>query len=72
MSIGPEKSTNYLWETDPPGFSPIVGHSETTPMHVLNHVDFANPTSNLHSSTFGQILSAADPRILQFALKYSF
>ncbi len=40
--------------------------------NVLNHVNFANPTSNLHSSTFGEILSAADPRILQFALKYSF
>jgi hypothetical protein len=40
--------------------------------NVLNHVNFANPTSNLHSSTFGEILSASDPRILQFALKYAF
>ena len=40
--------------------------------NVLNHVNFANPTSNLHSATFGEILSAADPRILQFALKYAF
>src|SRR5581483_414291 len=31
--------------------------------NVLNHVNFANPTSNLHSSTFGEILSASDPRI---------
>jgi hypothetical protein len=40
--------------------------------NVLNHVNFASPVSNLHSSTFGQIQSAADPRILQLALKYQF
>jgi hypothetical protein len=40
--------------------------------NVLNHVNFNAPVANLHSPTFGIIQSAGDPRILQFALKYSF
>jgi hypothetical protein len=40
--------------------------------NVLNHPTFQNPTATLSSSTFGQILTANDPRILQFALKYIF
>jgi hypothetical protein len=40
--------------------------------NVLNHVNFNAPVANFHSSTFGLIQSAGDPRILQFALKYSF
>jgi hypothetical protein len=40
--------------------------------NLFNHTNFANPGSNLRSATFGVIQSAADPRILQFAAKYSF
>ena len=40
--------------------------------NVLNHTNFANPVNNLRSGTFGVIQSAGDPRILQFAVKYSF
>ena len=40
--------------------------------NLLNNVNFANPVSNLHSSSFGQIQSAAAGRIMQFALKYVF
>jgi hypothetical protein len=40
--------------------------------NVLNHTNFNNPTTGLNSSNFGRILSAGDPRIMQFALKFDF
>jgi hypothetical protein len=40
--------------------------------NFTNHVNFNNPGSNISNSNFGTILSAQDPRILQFALKYMF
>jgi Carboxypeptidase regulatory-like domain len=40
--------------------------------NAFNHPNFGIPDGNLQDSTFGQILSAADPRILQFGLKFYF
>ena len=40
--------------------------------NVLNKANFNNPTAALNSTTFGRILTAGDPRIMQFALKYDF
>ena len=40
--------------------------------NVLNTANFNNPTSGLNSTNFGQILSAGQPRIMQFALKFNF
>ena len=40
--------------------------------NAMNHVNFNNPVSNLKSSAFGLIQSAADPRIIQLAAKYTF
>lgn len=40
--------------------------------NILNHPAFFNPVTNITSSNFGTILGAADPRILQFAMKYIF
>ena len=40
--------------------------------NVFNKVNFNAPVSSLNSSSFGQIQTAADPRIMQFALKYTF
>ena len=40
--------------------------------NLLNHTNFNNPVGNFNSANFGKIQSAGDPRILQFALKYSF
>ncbi len=37
--------------------------------NILNHPNFNIPDGNIGSATFGRILDARDPRILQFALK---
>lgn len=40
--------------------------------NVFNHTNFNNPGATLSSKTFGQILSANDPRIIQLAAKFTF
>ncbi|MGA2984110.1 MAG: TonB-dependent receptor [Terriglobia bacterium] len=40
--------------------------------NVFNSVNFGMPDNGLTDSAFGQITSAANPRILQFALKFVF
>jgi len=40
--------------------------------NFLNHAQFNNPDTTLSDSTFGQITSARDPRIIQGALKLVF
>jgi hypothetical protein len=40
--------------------------------NLANRVNFANPTATVSSKADGRITTATDPRILQFALKYSF
>jgi hypothetical protein len=40
--------------------------------NLLNHTNFGKPVNNINSPAFGKIQSAGDPRLLQFALKYSF
>jgi len=37
-----------------------------------NHVNPLNPVTSLTDPSFGRILNAADPRIMQMALKYVF
>jgi len=43
--------------------------------NVFNHAQFYGPAAvdgNINGSTFGQVVNAAPPRVLQFALKLSF
>jgi len=40
--------------------------------NIFNHARFGNPITSFTSGIFGQINTARDPRIMQFALKYSF
>ena len=40
--------------------------------NVINHVNYNPPVTSLNSGTFGQIQTAGDPRIMQFAVKFNF
>jgi hypothetical protein len=40
--------------------------------NVANRTAFVNPDGNFSNTTFGQVLQARDPRLLQFALKFYF
>lgn len=40
--------------------------------NITNNFMKGNPVSNFNDANFGRILTAGDPRILQFGLKYGF
>ncbi|HVG21506.1 MAG TPA: TonB-dependent receptor [Blastocatellia bacterium] len=40
--------------------------------NVLNHTQFANPNTTITSGQFGQITTTSDPRIMQFAVRFTF
>jgi hypothetical protein len=40
--------------------------------NVVNYVNLDAPVTALNAANFGQILTAGDPRIMQFALKVLF
>ncbi len=40
--------------------------------NAWNHTEFENPDGNYSDSTFGQVLKARDPRVMQFAIKFLF
>lgn len=40
--------------------------------NLTNRINYNNPQINFNAGTFGRILTAQDPRIMQFAVKYFF
>jgi hypothetical protein len=40
--------------------------------NIFNHTQFANPSTNISSSLFGQITTTFEPRIIQFAVRFVF
>ena len=40
--------------------------------NFFNHTQFYNPDGNINDATFGQVLLAHDPRLVQFTLQYRF
>ncbi len=40
--------------------------------NLINRVNFNGPVTSLNSASFGQIQTAGDPRIMQFALKFTY
>jgi len=47
-------------------------HIRAEAFNVMNHPNFGAPNANIASSSFGQITSASDPRILQASMKLVF
>ena len=47
-------------------------HFRAKPCNIANHANFGLPVADLNSPTFGQTLSAASPRLIQFALKLTY
>ncbi|MGH9143443.1 MAG: carboxypeptidase regulatory-like domain-containing protein, partial [Vicinamibacterales bacterium] len=56
FKVGGAQSVQFRWEV----------------FNLINHVNFNAPITALNSASFGQIQSAGDPRIMQFALKFTF
>jgi len=44
----------------------------TDVFNLFNKTQFVNPDGNFSNTTFGQVLQARDPRLVQFALKFYF
>ena len=40
--------------------------------NLFNHAQFFNPAGDITSDDFGKVLSARDPRIMQFGVKFLF
>ena len=54
--VGETQSFEFRWEA----------------FNAPNHVNLGNPINTLNNNAFGRIQSAADPRIMQLAVKYIF
>ena len=70
--VGPSRLQNDLGISRNFKFGTRVFQFRWEIFNVMNTANFNNPTAALNSSNFGRILTAADPRIMQFAFKYDF
>ena len=74
LLVGPRQSTVdlALVKSFPIGerFGKIQFRAEF--YNSLNHTNFSSPVGTSNSVTFGRILAAGSPRIMQFALRYAF
>ena len=56
FKVGANQNLQFRWEI----------------FNVINKVNYNAPVTALNSANFGKIQTAADPRIMQFALKVDF
>jgi hypothetical protein len=70
--VGPSRLQNDLGVSRNFKFGARAFQFRWEVFNVLNKANFNNPTAALNSSNFGRILTAGDPRIMQFAFKYDF
>ena len=70
--VGPSRLQNDLGISRNFRFAERTFQFRWEVFNVLNKANFNNPTAGLNSSNFGRILSAGDPRIMQFAFKFDF
>jgi hypothetical protein len=53
-------------------YEQLAFHIRAEAFNLFNHPNFGLPNANISSSSFGQITSASDPRILQLSMKLIF
>ncbi len=73
LCCGPAISNTDLVISKKTGFGERLNTEFRAELYnAWNHTQFQNPDGNWSNSTFGQVLKARDPRVMQFGLKILF